>query len=326
MRPASGRGREARPEGPTTCGCRTGTRPTRPTPGTTACYDADFLATHPARPGRSGARPRAAVRRLHPHRGRPRARRRGGRPRSPARPAGRGPRPAPGPTSRSSRGRSSTSTGCFPDDDAFDGVISRAAMQWVPMADHPGYLAQVRRLLRPGGWFRLEMGGAGNIRHAGRLDRARSRWPTAARRHRGRSPTPGPTSTCSKRRASSSTRRPATTCARSPNAAPSTASRCSGGCAASATRASRSPCRPTHHAAFRAEVEARLDELRRPDGTFDQTYVRLDALATRRGCEAAGRSGSGATTPGSAADPGRRAAVATAQPTNWPMLKRPIMA
>ena len=34
-----------------------------------------------------------------------------------------------------------------------------------------------------------------------------------------------------------------------------------------------------NHAAFRAEVEARLDELARPDGTFDQTYVRLDALA-----------------------------------------------
>jgi len=35
------------------------------------------------------------------------------------------------------------------------------------------------------------------------------------------------------------------------------------------------------HAAFEAEVEVRLDELRRHDGTFDQTYVRLDALARR---------------------------------------------
>ncbi len=33
------------------------------------------------------------------------------------------------------------------------------------------------------------------------------------------------------------------------------------------------------HAGFRAEVEGRLDEMRRPDGTFDQTYVRLHALA-----------------------------------------------
>ena len=33
------------------------------------------------------------------------------------------------------------------------------------------------------------------------------------------------------------------------------------------------------HAAFRAEVESRLDELARHDGTFDQTYVRLNALA-----------------------------------------------
>ena len=36
-----------------------------------------------------------------------------------------------------------------------------------------------------------------------------------------------------------------------------------------------------HHAAFEAEVEGRLDELRRHDGTFDQTYVRLDALARK---------------------------------------------
>jgi trans-aconitate methyltransferase len=51
----------------------------------------------------------------------------------------------------------------FPDAGAFDAILSRAAMQWVPMADHPGYLSQTWRLLRPGGWFRLEMGGAGNI-------------------------------------------------------------------------------------------------------------------------------------------------------------------
>ena len=57
-----------------------------------------------------------------------------------------------------------------------------------------------------------------------------------------------------------------------------------------------------HHAAFRAEVEARLDELARPDGTFDQTFVRLDALAH---------------------PPGQWRGSA---PMNSPRLKRPIMA
>jgi hypothetical protein len=31
--------------------------------------------------------------------------------------------------------------------------------------------------------------------------------------------------------------------------------------------------------AFRAEVERRVDDLRRPDGTYDLTFVRLDLLA-----------------------------------------------
>jgi hypothetical protein len=38
---------------------------------------------------------------------------------------------------------------------------------------------------------------------------------------------------------------------------------------------------PTQHGAFRAEVESRLDELRRWDGSFDITYVRNDALVYR---------------------------------------------
>ncbi|MEZ5177410.1 MAG: hypothetical protein R2746_03770 [Acidimicrobiales bacterium] len=37
------------------------------------------------------------------------------------------------------------------------------------------------------------------------------------------------------------------------------------------------------HDAFRAAVDERVDELRRWDGTFDQTWVRLDLLARRPG-------------------------------------------
>ena len=35
------------------------------------------------------------------------------------------------------------------------------------------------------------------------------------------------------------------------------------------------------HADFRQAVKDRLEELRRADGTFDQTWVRLDLLARR---------------------------------------------
>jgi ubiquinone/menaquinone biosynthesis C-methylase UbiE len=51
----------------------------------------------------------------------------------------------------------------FPVAGTFDVVMTRAVLQWVPLADHPGVLADAFRLLRPGGWYRAEFGGAGNI-------------------------------------------------------------------------------------------------------------------------------------------------------------------
>jgi trans-aconitate methyltransferase len=166
----------------------------------------------------------------------------------------------------------------FPDAAAFDGVMSRAAMQWVPMVDHPGYLAEVRRLLRPGGWFRLEMGGAGNI------------GPMAATLEAISLAHGGPPAPWS-----------------FPDAGTYLELLESAGFDVDPARGAsvttvaqrrafdrdsllgwlRSQCyqgfeidMPVEaHAAFRAEVEARLDDLRRHDGTFDQTYVRLNALA-----------------------------------------------
>jgi trans-aconitate methyltransferase len=44
-----------------------------------------------------------------------------------------------------------------------DAVFSVAALHWVPEADHPGMLAQVRRVLRDGGLFRAQFGGRGQI-------------------------------------------------------------------------------------------------------------------------------------------------------------------
>lgn len=48
--------------------------------------------------------------------------------------------------------------------DLFDGVVSRAALQWAPRVDHPRIVEEIRRSLVPGGFFRLDMSGVGNIR------------------------------------------------------------------------------------------------------------------------------------------------------------------
>jgi SAM-dependent methyltransferase len=177
----------------------------------------------------------------------------------------------------------------LPDDGAFDGVISRAAMQWVPMADHPGYLAQVHRLLSPGGWFRLEMGGAGNIvRMAPRLAAISQSYggpdvpwsfpdagtylelleaagfvfdadPAAVPGRAVDQPGRDFVRTTAQRR-------------------PFDRDSLLGWLRSQCYQGFELTMPPENHAAFRAEVEARLDELARADGSFDQTYVRLDAL------------------------------------------------
>lgn len=48
-------------------------------------------------------------------------------------------------------------------EESFDLVVSRAALHWVPGADHPAVLSAVFSVLRPGGVFRAEFGGTGQI-------------------------------------------------------------------------------------------------------------------------------------------------------------------
>lgn len=45
----------------------------------------------------------------------------------------------------------------------YDAVLSVAVLHWIPPADHPDVLRQVRRALRRGGTFRAEFGGHGQI-------------------------------------------------------------------------------------------------------------------------------------------------------------------
>jgi trans-aconitate methyltransferase len=159
----------------------------------------------------------------------------------------------------------------------FDGVLSRAALQWVPIGDHPAVLAGVHAVLRPGGWFRLEMGGHGNIGPmAAHLDAVAARyggvrppwafpdagWYLEQLERSGFDHSAGWVRTVAQRR-------------------PFDAASLVGWLRTQGFTGYLPSIAPADHDAFRAEVESRLDELRRHDGSFDQTFVRLDVLAHR---------------------------------------------
>jgi SAM-dependent methyltransferase len=49
------------------------------------------------------------------------------------------------------------------DNGSVDIVVSRAMLHWLPLASYPQVFGAVHRVLRPGGWFHSESGGAGNV-------------------------------------------------------------------------------------------------------------------------------------------------------------------
>jgi ubiquinone/menaquinone biosynthesis C-methylase UbiE len=165
----------------------------------------------------------------------------------------------------------------FPMAGSFDVVMTRAVLQWVPLADHPLVLADAFRLLRPGGWYRAEFGGAGNIPVilrllddvAAGLGGPQCPWTfadvgpylelveqagfeldggflrlTPQRRHFDRESLMG-------------------------------------WFHSQAVQAYTTTMDVEAGAAFVRGVESRFDELARWDGTFDQTFVRMDLLARR---------------------------------------------
>jgi trans-aconitate methyltransferase len=165
-------------------------------------------------------------------------------------------------------------------DATFDAVVSRAALHWVPAPDWPGVVAEAHRLLRPGGFLRIECGGAGNVpavvavldRVAAAHGGPRGPWtfPDAGRALElteragfslGRD---GYVHTVAQRRAF-------------------TRAGFAGWLDSQAIEAYRAAMDPPARAAFTAEVRASLDDFRRSDGTFDQTFVRLDLLVLRPG-------------------------------------------
>ncbi len=165
--------------------------------------------------------------------------------------------------------------GCV--DGPFDGVFTRAVLQWVPFADHASFAVAAAALLRPGGWLRVECGGAGNVAHIAALlneistslgGRTSMPWTFAD---------PGSWVEILET-AGFSVDHPGfirTVPQRRPFARASLA----GWFESQAFQGYESHLPVELHAELRAKTFERFDELRRGDGTFDQTYVRLDLLA-----------------------------------------------
>jgi ubiquinone/menaquinone biosynthesis C-methylase UbiE len=159
----------------------------------------------------------------------------------------------------------------------FDVVISRAALHWVPKADHPAVLAAAHSLLAPGGRLRLEFGGHGNIAPT---MAALDEWSAALGGPRSPWYFPGPGEYLGLlERAGFEVE---------PNDVLTVAQRRPfdhdglwGWFSSQVEQAYTHTMAPDAAAELRSTVQANLDVFCHWDGTYDQTYVRLEASARR---------------------------------------------
>lgn len=160
----------------------------------------------------------------------------------------------------------------------FDAVVSRAVLHWVPLADHPGVLAGAARTMRPGGLLRLEAGGGDNIADvvamldeiSARYGGPRCPWTFAFAGEyldllldAGFSVADGWVRLVAQRRQF-------------------TRAELRGWLTSQCLHAYEHSMAVAARVGFRAEAIAGIDRLRRLDGSYDLTYVRLDVRAHRR--------------------------------------------
>ncbi|MFV1989397.1 MAG: trans-aconitate 2-methyltransferase, partial [Acidimicrobiales bacterium] len=157
----------------------------------------------------------------------------------------------------------------FASSDEFDVIVSRAALHWLPAIEHPRLLQSVRDLVSQTGWVQLEFGGAGNI------SRMYKMLASASENHGGitrpwyfpdageylelceTAGLVGSVRTVAQRREFSS-------------------EGILGWMRSQGFQAFEASLGP-RYSDFVAEAEQRVDEVRRSDGSFDLTYVRLVA-------------------------------------------------
>ncbi len=158
---------------------------------------------------------------------------------------------------------------------SFDVVLSRAALHWVPWVDHLGIYAAMHQALRPGGALRIECGGGDNVREivaflddvARPFGGAGVPWTFAGAGQvldllidTGFSVDDGFVRTVAQRRSFDR-------------------DSMLGWLRSQAVQAYEMQVPEPARADLRAAVASRVDELLRPDGTYDLTFVRLDLLA-----------------------------------------------
>jgi trans-aconitate methyltransferase len=160
----------------------------------------------------------------------------------------------------------------------YDAVLSVAVLHWVPAADHPGVLGQVRRSLRRGGAFRAEFGGHGQIAEVRRV------LDDQARRHGGQPSNwyfPTPDDYAPLLAAAGLLTEPDgwVRLVRQRRELPDATAFL--GWLRSQVLVGYDPLVPADRLrAFRQSAEERaVAELSGPDGRFDQDYIRLDLLA-----------------------------------------------
>lgn len=161
----------------------------------------------------------------------------------------------------------------------FDGIVSRAALQWAPWSDQARIASQIHASIVPGGFFRLDMSAAGNIAAvvdlldsiSTELGGPMSPWTF---------PDPGWYLEVLERAGFATARGHVRSVAQRREFTEETLW---GWFESQVFLAYELDLAPRIHDAFRAEVRSRLGELRRHDGSYDQTFVRLDVLAWANG-------------------------------------------
>jgi trans-aconitate methyltransferase len=158
-----------------------------------------------------------------------------------------------------------------------DLVVSRAVFHWIPIAEYERCYTAILRVLKPNGWFHAESGGAGNVRRvvalmneiatAQGLAPSGVAFPDAGTvmellEQAGFVLDEGAVTTVAQRRRFDR-------------------QQLIGFVRTQAALAYVGGAEPDVRDTFVRSVEDRLDELRRHDGSYDQTFVRLHVLCRR---------------------------------------------
>lgn len=160
-----------------------------------------------------------------------------------------------------------------------DLVVSRAVFHWIALTEYwPCYQA-ILRVLAPGGWFHAESGGSGNVaRVAEVLDGLAARHglaPAAVT-----FPDPGVVWELLEQ---AGFRVPAGGVTAVAQRRPFDRDQLAGFLHTQAAMAYITDVDADQRTGFLADIDRHIDELRRPDGTYDQTFVRLTVLCQRPG-------------------------------------------